>query len=128
MMLVLFSPHTCCCRPSQDTQVHLDEALHCQEDLKEQLAIVERRNSLMMAENEEIRAALEQSERSRKLAEQELIDASERIQLLHSQVRRRYVRQRESGRTEGEWTHLEFLSRLVWSSVRTSLSFFCLFL
>ncbi|KAG7234152.1 hypothetical protein INR49_005752, partial [Caranx melampygus] len=69
----------------KDTQVHLDEALHCQEDLKEQLAIVERRNNLMMAENEEIRAALEQSERSRKLAEQELIDASERIQLLHSQ-------------------------------------------
>uniref|UniRef100_A0A3B4X272 Myosin heavy chain, skeletal muscle, adult-like n=1 Tax=Seriola lalandi dorsalis TaxID=1841481 RepID=A0A3B4X272_SERLL len=69
----------------KDTQVHLDEALHSQEDLKEQLAIVERRNNLMMAENEEIRAALEQSERSRKLAEQELIDASERIQLLHSQ-------------------------------------------
>ncbi|TDH03340.1 hypothetical protein EPR50_G00161840 [Perca flavescens] len=38
-----------------------------------------------MAENEEIRAALEQSERSRKLAEQELIDVSERIQLLNSQ-------------------------------------------
>ncbi|XP_029363477.1 myosin-1B-like isoform X3 [Echeneis naucrates] len=69
----------------KDTQVHLDEALHSQEDLKEQLAIVERRTNLMMAENEEIRVALEQSERSRKLAEQELIDASERIQLLHSQ-------------------------------------------
>ncbi|XP_023135420.2 myosin-8-like [Amphiprion ocellaris] len=69
----------------KDTQVHLDEALHSQEDLKEELAIVERRNNLMMAENEEIRAALEQSERSRKLAEQELIDVSERIQLLHSQ-------------------------------------------
>ncbi|XP_044187717.1 myosin-4-like [Thunnus albacares] len=69
----------------KDTQVHLDEALHSQEDLKEQLAIVERRNNLMMAEIEEMRAALEQSERSRKLAEQELIDVSERIQLLHSQ-------------------------------------------
>uniref|UniRef100_A0A3Q4MLU6 Myosin tail domain-containing protein n=1 Tax=Neolamprologus brichardi TaxID=32507 RepID=A0A3Q4MLU6_NEOBR len=34
---------------------------------------------------EEIRAALEQTERSRKLAEQELLDASERVQLLHSQ-------------------------------------------
>lgn len=71
----------------QDTQVHLDEALHGQEDLKEQLAIVERRNSLLMAEFEEMRAALEQAERCRKLAEQELVDASERIQLLHSQVR-----------------------------------------
>ncbi|TKS91380.1 Myosin-3 Muscle embryonic myosin heavy chain [Collichthys lucidus] len=69
----------------KDTQVHLDEALHSQEDLKEQLAITERRNNLMTAENEEVMAALEQSERSRKLAEQELIDVSERIQLLHSQ-------------------------------------------
>ncbi|KAM4598460.1 myosin-8-like isoform 2-T2 [Polymixia lowei] len=69
----------------KDTQVHLDEALHGQEDLKEQLAIVERRSALMMAEIEEMRAALEQSERCRKLAEQELVDVSERIPLLHSQ-------------------------------------------
>ncbi|KAI4821700.1 hypothetical protein KUCAC02_007294 [Chaenocephalus aceratus] len=34
---------------------------------------------------EEIRAALEQTERSRKLVEQELLDASERVRLLHSQ-------------------------------------------
>ena len=52
---------------------------------------MERRNNLMMAENEEMVAALDQSERSRKLAEQELIDVNERVQLLHSQVRRRYV-------------------------------------
>lgn len=45
----------------------------------------------MMAENEELVAAVEQSERSRRLAEQELIDVSERIQLLRSQVRRRYI-------------------------------------
>lgn len=45
----------------------------------------------MMAENEEMVAAVEQSERSRRLAEQELIDVSERIQLLRSQVRRRYI-------------------------------------
>ncbi|XP_054614449.1 myosin-8-like isoform X5 [Dunckerocampus dactyliophorus] len=69
----------------KDTQVHLDEALRNQEDTKEQLAIAERRNSLMMAEMEEVRTALEQSERSRKLAEQELMEVSERIQLLHSQ-------------------------------------------
>lgn len=64
----------------------MDESLHEQEDLKEQLAIVERRNTLIMAEIEEIRAALEQAERCRKLAEQELVDVSERMQLLHSQV------------------------------------------
>ncbi|XP_066559058.1 myosin-4 [Amia ocellicauda] len=69
----------------KDVTIHLDEALRSQEDLKEQLAMVERRNTLMMAEIEEIRAALEQTERSRKVAEQELLDASERVQLLHSQ-------------------------------------------
>ncbi|XP_072259362.1 myosin-3-like [Pyxicephalus adspersus] len=69
----------------KDTQIHLDDALRGQEDLKEQLAIVERRNNLMLAEIEELRAALEQTERSRKVAEQELLDATERVQLLHSQ-------------------------------------------
>lgn len=49
--------------------------------------MVERRNILMQTEVEELRAALEQSERSRKLAEQELTDACERVGLLHSQVR-----------------------------------------
>ncbi|XP_064172522.1 myosin-8-like [Anguilla rostrata] len=69
----------------KDAQMHLDDALHGQEDLKEQLAIAERRNALMTTEMEETRAALEQSERGRKLAEQELVDTSERMQLLHSQ-------------------------------------------
>uniref|UniRef100_A0A3B5AX40 Myosin heavy chain, fast skeletal muscle-like n=1 Tax=Stegastes partitus TaxID=144197 RepID=A0A3B5AX40_9TELE len=59
----------------KDAQLHLDE----------QIAMVERRNNLMMAEIEELRAALEQTERSRKMAEQELVDASERVGLLHSQ-------------------------------------------
>lgn len=40
---------------------------------------------------EELRAALEQAERSRKLAEQELLEATERVNLLHSQVRDRHV-------------------------------------
>uniref|UniRef100_A0A8C9N9V2 Myosin tail domain-containing protein n=1 Tax=Serinus canaria TaxID=9135 RepID=A0A8C9N9V2_SERCA len=47
--------------------------------------MVERRANLLQAEIEELRAALEQTERSRKLAEQELLDASERVQLLHTQ-------------------------------------------
>lgn len=70
----------------QEQTLHLDEALRNQEDLKEQVAVVERRSSLMLAEVEELRAALEQSERSRKLAEQELTDACERVGLLQSQV------------------------------------------
>ncbi|NWR82078.1 MYSS protein, partial [Centropus unirufus] len=71
----------------KDTQIHLDDALRTQEDLKEQVAMVERRANLLQAEIEELRAALEQTERSRKVAEQELLDATERVQLLHTQVR-----------------------------------------
>ncbi|KAF1458362.1 Myosin-1B, partial [Spheniscus mendiculus] len=69
----------------KDTQIHLDDALRAQEDLKEQVAMVERRANLLQAEVEELRAALEQTERSRKVAEQELLDATERVQLLHTQ-------------------------------------------
>ncbi|XP_029286685.1 myosin heavy chain, fast skeletal muscle-like isoform X2 [Cottoperca gobio] len=69
----------------KDAQLHLDEAIRGQEDMKEQVAMVERRNNLMLAEIEELRAALEQTERCRKVAEQELVDASERVGLLHSQ-------------------------------------------
>uniref|UniRef100_A0AAZ1XJV5 Myosin heavy chain, fast skeletal muscle-like n=1 Tax=Oreochromis aureus TaxID=47969 RepID=A0AAZ1XJV5_OREAU len=69
----------------KDAQLHLDDPLRGQEDMKEQVAMVERRNGLMIAEIEELRAALEQTERGRKVAEQELVDASERVGLLHSQ-------------------------------------------
>merc|ERR1712098_479016 len=69
----------------KDAQLHLDDAVRAQDDLKEQAAMVERRNGLFTAEIEELRAALEQTERSRKVAEQELVDASERVGLLHSQ-------------------------------------------
>ncbi|XDV20713.1 hypothetical protein PO909_025989 [Leuciscus waleckii] len=69
----------------KDAQLHLDDAQRGQEDMKEQVAMVERRNTLMQSEIEELRAALEQTERGRKVAEQELVDASERVGLLHSQ-------------------------------------------
>ncbi|EPY86763.1 myosin-13 [Camelus ferus] len=69
----------------KDSQLHLDDALRSNEDLKEQLAIVQRRNGLLLEELEEMKAALEQTERTRKLSEQELLDASDRVQLLHSQ-------------------------------------------
>lgn len=76
-----------CLSVPKDVQLHLDDSLRSQENLTEQVAVVERRNNLQQAEIEEIRAALEQTERSRKLAEQELLDASERVQLLHTQVK-----------------------------------------
>ncbi|NWS64701.1 MYH1B protein, partial [Chunga burmeisteri] len=69
----------------KDTQIHLDDVLRTQEDLKEQVAMVERLANLLQAEVEELRAAPEQTEWSRKVAEQELLDASERVQLLHTQ-------------------------------------------
>ncbi|XP_076000474.1 myosin heavy chain, fast skeletal muscle-like [Genypterus blacodes] len=69
----------------KDAQLHLDDAVRGQEDNKEQVIMVERRNGLMVAEMEELRVALEQTERGRKVAEQELVDASERVRLLHSQ-------------------------------------------
>ncbi|KAM9211633.1 LOW QUALITY PROTEIN: myosin-6-like, partial [Leptosomus discolor] len=69
----------------KDAQSQLDEAGRVNEDLKENMALAERRTNLLQAELEELRAAGEQSERGRKVAEQELVEASERVQLLHSQ-------------------------------------------
>uniref|UniRef100_A0ACB8EXK9 Myosin-7 n=1 Tax=Sphaerodactylus townsendi TaxID=933632 RepID=A0ACB8EXK9_9SAUR len=69
----------------KDTQIQLDDVVRANEDLKENIAIVERRNNLLQSELEELRAVVEQTERARKLAEQELIEATERVQLLHSQ-------------------------------------------
>lgn len=72
--------------PLKDSQLQLDDTLRTNEDLKEQLAITERRNGLLLEELEEMKVALEQTERTRRLSEQELLDASDRVQLLHSQV------------------------------------------
>ncbi|KAG5832922.1 hypothetical protein ANANG_G00296340 [Anguilla anguilla] len=69
----------------KEAQLHLDDALRNNDDMKEQVTISERRSVLFQAEIEEIRGALEQTERSHKMAEQELVEATERIQLLHSQ-------------------------------------------
>ena len=66
--------------------MHLDDAVRAADDMREQATMVERRNGLMGAELEELRAGLEQTERGRKVAEQELVDATERVGLLHSQV------------------------------------------
>ncbi|MCI4374110.1 hypothetical protein PGIGA_G00002380 [Pangasianodon gigas] len=70
---------------AEDSQLQLDDALRANDDLKENIAIVDRRNNLLQAELDELRSLVEQTERGRKLAEQELLDVSERVQLLHSQ-------------------------------------------
>ncbi|KAM8824252.1 myosin-4-like [Synchiropus picturatus] len=69
----------------KDAQIHLDDSVRAQDDMKEQVNMMERRTTLMQAEIEELREVVEQTERSRKMAEQELVDASERAGLLHSQ-------------------------------------------
>ncbi|NXX39991.1 MYH7 protein, partial [Tricholaema leucomelas] len=69
----------------KDTQLQLDDVVRVSEELRESSAMVERRSCLLQAELQELRALLEQTERGRRLAEQELVEASERVQLLHSQ-------------------------------------------
>lgn len=54
--------------------------------MKEQVGMMERRTALMQTEVEELRALVDQMQRSRKISEQELVDASERAGLLHTQV------------------------------------------
>lgn len=66
--------------------MQLDDSTHLNEDFKEQLAVTDRRNTLLQSELDELRAVLDQTERSRKLAEQELLEATERVNLLHTQV------------------------------------------
>ncbi|CAM4556517.1 unnamed protein product, partial [Lepidochelys kempii] len=68
-----------------DTQLHSDDALRGQEALKEQVAMVEHRANLLQGETEELRTALEQTERSRKVAEQVLMDNTECVHLLHTE-------------------------------------------
>merc|ERR1712154_365510 len=55
------------------------------EDIAEQMAVVERRSNLLAGEIEELRNAVEQAERGRKLAETELNESNERSNLLHTQ-------------------------------------------
>ncbi|XP_070707481.1 myosin, heavy chain 7B, cardiac muscle, beta a [Pempheris klunzingeri] len=69
----------------KDIQLELDDTTHQNEELRDQVAMTERRNNLLAAEVEELRALLEQNDRARKLAEHELLEATERVNLLHSQ-------------------------------------------
>merc|ERR1712003_325761 len=55
------------------------------DDLKEQSAVSERRVGLMTTEIDELRCGLEQAERCRKQAENDLMEANERANMLHTQ-------------------------------------------
>merc|ERR1712071_36356 len=56
----------------KDNVVKFDEAERRSEDTAEQMAVIERRSNLLTGEIEELRNAVEQAERGRKLAETEL--------------------------------------------------------
>merc|ERR1712142_1447019 len=62
-----------------------DDSERRSEDIAEQMAVVERRSNLLTSEIDELRNAVEQAERSRKLAETELNESNERSNLLHTQ-------------------------------------------
>lgn len=70
----------------KEQQVDLEDKVQLTNQLREQIALLERRCSLMTAEEEELRGILEQTDRSRKLAEHELVEVTERINLLTTQV------------------------------------------
>merc|ERR1712071_602351 len=69
----------------KDNLAKFDEAERRGEDMCEQMAVVDRRSNLLTGEIEELRNAVEQAERGRKLAETELNESNERSNLLHTQ-------------------------------------------
>uniref|UniRef100_A0A8C3YQK6 Myosin heavy chain 15 n=1 Tax=Catagonus wagneri TaxID=51154 RepID=A0A8C3YQK6_9CETA len=69
----------------KDLQVQLEDSTRLNSELKEQLAVAEQRNALLHSELEELRSLQEQTERGRRLAEEELLEATEKINLFHAQ-------------------------------------------
>jgi len=63
----------------------LDDTQRSIEDTREQGAVADKRVGLMTTEIEELRGALEQGERCRKQAENDLMEANERSNMLHTQ-------------------------------------------
>lgn len=70
----------------QEQQLHLAEKGHLLSQLREQTVLLERRCSLLSAEEEELRGVLDHTHRSRKAAQQELAEAAETVHLLTAQV------------------------------------------
>ncbi|XP_078025810.1 myosin-7-like [Epinephelus lanceolatus] len=69
----------------KEHQVELEDKLNLAHQLKEQITLLERRCTLMTAEEEELREVLEQTDRVRKMAEHELVEVTERVNLLSTQ-------------------------------------------
>merc|ERR1711990_724182 len=69
----------------KDVQMNIDDCERVVDDVKEQCAVTERRQNLLQAEIDELRCSVEQADKGRKVAEQELMEANERATLLHTQ-------------------------------------------
>ncbi|KAM4736836.1 myosin-7-like [Anableps anableps] len=69
----------------KEQQVELEDKVQLANQLQEQVVLLERRCLLMTAEEAELRAILEQTDGARKMAENELLEASERGTLLAAQ-------------------------------------------
>lgn len=77
----------------------MDEDARQHDELREKYSLQERRLCLMQGEIEELRGALEASERARKQIEQELVDTTERFSEISMQVRTRSHRRPEGHTT-----------------------------
>uniref|UniRef100_A0A8P4KJY7 Myosin motor domain-containing protein n=2 Tax=Dicentrarchus labrax TaxID=13489 RepID=A0A8P4KJY7_DICLA len=69
----------------KEQQVDLEDKVQLTNQLKEQIVLLERRCCLITAEEEELRGILEQTDRVRKMAEHELVEVAERVNLLTTQ-------------------------------------------
>lgn len=66
--------------------MELEDQVQMTNQQREQIVLMERRCSLMTAEEEELRGILEQTDHARKMAEHELVEVAERVNLLSTQV------------------------------------------
>lgn len=70
----------------KEHQVELEDQVQMTNQQREQIVLMERRCLLMTAEEEELRGILEQTDHARKMAEHELVEVAERVNLLSTQV------------------------------------------
>lgn len=66
--------------------MELEDKVQVSNQLREQVALLERRCSLLAAEEEELRGILEHTDHARRAAEHQLAEAAERVNLLATQV------------------------------------------
>merc|ERR1712212_1120224 len=69
----------------KDVQMAIDDSDRQADDIKEQCAVTDSRHNLLQAELDALRVSVAQADKGRKMAEQELNEANERANLLHSQ-------------------------------------------